>query len=288
VAIHLFILGLFFCGAGLGLYGSGAGIGNGTGGARGNGDRLATFVTVSLEELSSEPSQSITTSATATLLTAPFLTARLAAQGAIAGDDLQPSVIQELQPELLRVSNAVSTPNFFIPQPKQRAKQVSVKTSSVQPQPRQETKAVNARLVNSASHSTIAASSASDHPLIVGQGAGTGDGDPTGSGGEGGSGIGLLSSRARVVSAPKPPYPAAARRIGFEGRVVLDLVIDPSGSVRDASVHKSSGRIDCDLAARNTALQRWRFAPAMKNGELVSTTERVAVVYRISQDSSQG
>ena len=64
-------------------------------------------------------------------------------------------------------------------------------------------------------------------------------------------------------------YPEAARREGIEGSVLLALLIDPAGRVIDAQVLRSLGR-GLDEAAMGAARQ-FRFKPAMRSGEAVST-----------------
>lgn len=105
-------------------------------------------------------------------------------------------------------------------------------------------------------------------------------GVPSGSqGGEIGGGI----SRAEILDAPTPHYPTAARRAGFEGRVVLDVAISVEGSVREALVEESSGRGDCDQSAVKTLVEEWRFRPAARGGFPIESRERVVVVYSLRQ-----
>ena len=84
-----------------------------------------------------------------------------------------------------------------------------------------------------------------------------------------------------ILRSPKPAYPPLARRANFEGRVVLDIVIAPTGEVSEAKIAQSSGREDCDLSAKETVLSRWEFKPARLNGVNVAWRERVAVSYRL-------
>ena len=105
-----------------------------------------------------------------------------------------------------------------------------------------------------------------------------GGGQGLGSGGYGGgAGGGLM--RALVVQGPKPPYPLPARQAGFEGKVVLDILVGKEGVVKKADVVESSGRQDCDRAALSTILEKWRFEPARVNGMPVDWPERVLVRY---------
>jgi TonB family protein len=91
------------------------------------------------------------------------------------------------------------------------------------------------------------------------------------------------TNKVRIISAPKPPYPPRALKLGFEGNVTLDLKIARDGDVVEARVKRSSGRTDCDLAAVNTALKYWRFSPATLDRRPVESTEEVVVVYKIDR-----
>lgn len=111
-----------------------------------------------------------------------------------------------------------------------------------------------------------------------------GDGNPCGAGGsasEGGGGGGAGFEGLAAIHAPKPPYPWAARRAGFEGRVLLSLKVDPAGAVRDAAVLQTSGREDCDSSALETVLTQWRFRPASLHGAPIEWQQQVAIVYRL-------
>ena len=85
----------------------------------------------------------------------------------------------------------------------------------------------------------------------------------------------------RLVRSPKPEYPRAARRAQFEGRVVLEVLIDQAGDVARAAVVRTSGREDCDAAALETIIDSWRFTPAKINGIPVPWRERVAVSFEL-------
>lgn len=77
--------------------------------------------------------------------------------------------------------------------------------------------------------------------------------------------IELPSSRAAYLNNPKPPYPAAAKRRGEEGRVVIKALIGIDGLPSQARVHKSSGFDLLDQTALET-VQRWRFVPGKRAG----------------------
>ncbi|MFQ5956280.1 MAG: energy transducer TonB [Candidatus Brocadiales bacterium] len=79
-----------------------------------------------------------------------------------------------------------------------------------------------------------------------------------------------------------PPYPIMARRNEWEGEVVLEIVVSPSGECKRAEVITSSGYQILDRAAVKAA-QHWKFVPAMRNDIPVKSTVLVPVVFRLNQ-----
>jgi periplasmic protein TonB len=80
-----------------------------------------------------------------------------------------------------------------------------------------------------------------------------------------------------VASEVKIPYPDEARRAGVEGTVTMSITIDPEGRVVKSVVIKGLG-YGLDEAARS-ALLRFRFKPAIKNGEPVSTEMKYSYTF---------
>ncbi|HLS50477.1 MAG TPA: energy transducer TonB, partial [Burkholderiaceae bacterium] len=64
---------------------------------------------------------------------------------------------------------------------------------------------------------------------------------------------------------PMPNYPRASQRRGETGRVVIRVLISPTGSVENASVQQSSGFDRLDRSALAAAKQA-RFKPHTENG----------------------
>lgn len=65
-----------------------------------------------------------------------------------------------------------------------------------------------------------------------------------------------------------PNYPAAAKRIGEQGRVVLRVELDETGRVTSARVATSSGSARLDEASLS-AVRQWHCNPARRDGEPV-------------------
>jgi periplasmic protein TonB len=78
-----------------------------------------------------------------------------------------------------------------------------------------------------------------------------------------------VDSPPAVLSETKIPYPEGARREGIEGTVLLSIVVDIDGRVTSAKVLSGPGH-GLNEAARD-AIGKFRFKPAIKSGQPVST-----------------
>lgn len=75
--------------------------------------------------------------------------------------------------------------------------------------------------------------------------------------------------RADYLNNPRPPYPLVARRMGYHGKVVLNVEVLAEGKAGQVLLHQSSGYEMLD----NTALQTvktWRFTPARRFGQPIT------------------
>ncbi len=79
----------------------------------------------------------------------------------------------------------------------------------------------------------------------------------------------------------KPKYPVEAFNRHVEGDVTLEYVIDVDGKARDFRVLKSIPPLD---AAAVQAVQKWRFAPAQKDGKPVPTVAQSPVSFCIDDN----
>lgn len=84
----------------------------------------------------------------------------------------------------------------------------------------------------------------------------------------------------RLVDAPAARYPSRARRLGWEGRVILELVVSAHGNVEKVSIASSSGHAALDRAGAEAA-RRWSFRPATRDGTPVAHTVRVPVDFKL-------
>jgi protein TonB len=128
--------------------------------------------------------------------------------------------------------------------------------------------------------------SSSDHLASLGTGSGGGGGGASGGAGTGdGSGGDGSDALARPAygSNPKPPYPLAARRLGVEGVVTLEVLVRPDGSPAEVRVQSSSGSPLLDESALDTVRTRWRFLPARRGNIPVESRVTFPVRFRLSE-----
>ncbi|BCK87398.1 hypothetical protein MIZ01_1176 [Sideroxyarcus emersonii] len=75
--------------------------------------------------------------------------------------------------------------------------------------------------------------------------------------------------RADYLNNPRPPYPLLARRMGYHGKVVLNVEVLAEGKAGQVLLHQSCGHEMLDNAALQT-VRMWRFTPARRLGQPVT------------------
>ena len=114
----------------------------------------------------------------------------------------------------------------------------------------------------------------------VGSGAGPGVGPGRGGGiGGGVYRVGGGVSAPRPIYDPDPDYSEEARKAKYQGTVILWTVIGPDGRPHDIKVQRSLG-MGLDQKAIE-AVRKWRFEPAMKNGQPVAVQVNIEVNFRL-------
>lgn len=86
-----------------------------------------------------------------------------------------------------------------------------------------------------------------------------------------------VDSAPSVLAEVKVPYPEEARRAGIEGTVTLSITVDNTGVVVNVKILSGPG-YGLNEAARD-AIKRFKFKPAIKNGEPVSTEMKYAYTF---------
>lgn len=109
-------------------------------------------------------------------------------------------------------------------------------------------------------------------------GSGRGSGGLGGEGGEGGFGF----IRVSYAYNPRPMYPEAARREGWEGTAVVRVLVDQEGKSRSVEVNRSSGFDALDRAALE-AVQSWRFHPAHYGQRRVESWVKIPIVFSLAE-----
>ena len=87
----------------------------------------------------------------------------------------------------------------------------------------------------------------------------------------------------RATLLKTPAYPAALKAAGIEGHVVVSMVIDSTGKVREARVEKST-HAGFEMAALE-AVTAWQFDPGLKGGRVVNTRVSQQLDFKLDKDS---
>jgi len=75
--------------------------------------------------------------------------------------------------------------------------------------------------------------------------------------------------RADYLNNPRPVYPMLARRLGYSGKVLLNVEVMAEGSAGQILIYASSGHDVLDNAALQ-AVKGWRFNPARQAGRAIT------------------
>jgi protein TonB len=77
-----------------------------------------------------------------------------------------------------------------------------------------------------------------------------------------------------------PKYPARSIQLGQEGIVLVRALVDASGSIKDVTIHSSSGYNLLDESARS-AVKQWHFQPSFFSGRASTSWVEVPVKFRL-------
>jgi protein TonB len=86
---------------------------------------------------------------------------------------------------------------------------------------------------------------------------------------------------ADYLANPKPSYPSLSRRLGEEGTVRLNILVNPDGSVARLELAKSSGYPRLDRSAIDTVQSSWKFEPARQGGMPVAAWVIVPIQFTL-------
>ena len=76
-------------------------------------------------------------------------------------------------------------------------------------------------------------------------------------------------------------YPADSIRMQEQGMIGLVVIVNETGDVSECAVVSSSGYPRLDAAARAMVVNRWKYKPAILDGNPIAILHNVNVVYRL-------
>ena len=79
---------------------------------------------------------------------------------------------------------------------------------------------------------------------------------------------------------PPPKYPGLARRRGHEGTVIMDVLVDPKGKVKELRLFQSSGYPVLDRAAVKS-VRSWEFEPGRRGDEAVEMWVKIPIRFQL-------
>ncbi len=91
--------------------------------------------------------------------------------------------------------------------------------------------------------------------------------------------------RADYLNNPRPPYPMVARRMGYHGKVVLNVEVLAEGRAGQVLLFSSSGYQVLDNAALQT-VKSWRFTPARRLGQAITEWFLVPINFSLEDNNA--
>jgi TonB family protein len=88
----------------------------------------------------------------------------------------------------------------------------------------------------------------------------------------------------KLIKTVDPVYPATAQRLGIGGTITVNALIDEKGSVIDTGILKGI-QDDRGLGrAAETAVRKWKFEPARKNGVAVKVWKSFVIAFKADEN----
>jgi protein TonB len=91
----------------------------------------------------------------------------------------------------------------------------------------------------------------------------------------------MLEARPIYRINPPPSYPIIARKRGYQGNVVLEVLINKKGKVIDLRVFSSSGHSILDKTAI-ASVKKWLFQPGMRGSDKIEMWVRVPIRFKLN------
>lgn len=90
----------------------------------------------------------------------------------------------------------------------------------------------------------------------------------------------IIKAVPRYKENRPPAYPRLARKRGYQGRVVLEVLVKEDGSAGTVRLEKSSGHTLLDEAAIE-AVKKWLFSPGKEGDKVVEMWVKIPVRFRL-------
>lgn len=91
------------------------------------------------------------------------------------------------------------------------------------------------------------------------------------------------ASSLEYALAPPPAYPRDALMDGLQGTVYLKVLVDVDGKPLSVEIQRSSGHRKLDDAAKRQVLKKWKFRPAIQNGQAIQVYGIVPVHFSLER-----
>ena len=92
--------------------------------------------------------------------------------------------------------------------------------------------------------------------------------------------LGAATELPMLVKSVNPVYPSSAQRLGVAGSITVNALIDEKGNVIDTAILKG---IQDDMGlgkSAETAVKKWKFQPARKNGVAVKVWKSFVIAFK--------
>jgi protein TonB len=81
-----------------------------------------------------------------------------------------------------------------------------------------------------------------------------------------------------IESQVAPTFPSVMRKARIDGKVLIVLLVDTSGNPQQVQVEQATHPLFADAAL--TAVRKWKFKPATKGGQAVTTSLTLPIEFR--------
>jgi TonB family protein len=88
---------------------------------------------------------------------------------------------------------------------------------------------------------------------------------------------------AAYLQNPVPAYPSLSKRLGEEGKVILNVYINKEGEVKEINIAKSSGFERLDKSAVKT-VKKWHFIAAKKGDKFVASEVQIPINFVLEKN----